>query len=112
MFILRRLMVGFYPKRKKTAHVDCISPRALCFSSLSNNRLSAIALSDLMLRRLLRRQGGDGWGLLYCHPTQHKEVLAWLSQHSHLGWNLESDASLIPGEMRLMTEGSEFMLRW
>ncbi|MGL9721376.1 HrpE/YscL family type III secretion apparatus protein [Symbiopectobacterium sp.] len=54
----------------------------------------------------------EGRGVLYCHPMQLTDVAAWLSQHAHLGWRLEADAKLLPGEMRLMTEGGALTLRW
>lgn len=69
-------------------------------------------LSMALLRRSLRRQGGEGQGVLYCHPVQQTDVATWLCQHAHLGWRLEIDARLILGEVRLKTEGGVFTLKW
>lgn len=110
--MLRKRPMAFYANRKGAG----------CFDGLIIHRLHAAypvkaippknTLSMALLRRSLRRQGGAGQGVLYCHPVQQTDVAAWLHQHAHLGWRLETDARLIPGEMRLMTEGGAFTLRW
>lgn len=110
--MLRKGPMAFYANRKGSG----------CFDGLVIHRLHAAysvktippkhTLSKALLRQSLRRQGGEGQGVLYCHPAQQADVAAWLNQHAHLGWRLETDAKLISGEMRLMTEGGAFMLRW
>lgn len=110
--MLRKGPMAFYANRKESG----------CFDGLVIYRLHAaypvktIPLKQTrpmaLLRRSLRRQGGEGRGVLYCHPMQQVDVAAWLNQHRHLGWRLETDARLILGEMRLVTEGGTFMLKW
>ena len=108
----RRRPIEFYHDRNVSVCFDGPSTRVLRTAFSSNDTQQTLAQSDQMLHRLLRRQGGDGQGVLYSHPTQCSEVAVWLSQHTHLGWRLEPDATLKAGEMRLVTEGGEFKLRW
>ncbi|QZN97538.1 hypothetical protein K6K13_09540 [Symbiopectobacterium purcellii] len=110
--MLRKRPMACYANRKD----------AVCFYGPVIYRFDAVypikafspkqTFSMALLRGALRRQGGEGRGVLYCHPQQQTDVAAWLSQHTHLGWRLEADAKLLPGEMRLMTEGGAFALRW
>lgn len=110
--MLRKGPMAFYANRKGSG----------CFDGLVIYRVhaaypvNAIPLkqtcSMALLRRSLRRQGGEGRGVLYCHPMQQTDVAAWLSQHAHLGWRIEADEELMPGEMRLITENGIFMLKW
>lgn len=108
----RRRPIAFYHDRNVSVCFDSSMTRILRTEFPSNDTQQTLAQPDHMLHRLLRRQGGDGQGVLYSHPTQCSEVAIWLSQHTHLGWQVEPDATLKAGEIRLVTEGGEFKLRW
>ncbi|ATO33349.1 hypothetical protein DZA65_02367 [Dickeya dianthicola] len=65
-----------------------------------------------LLRQLLRTQGGEGRGTLYCHPERQAEVAAWLTEHSHLGWRLVSDDALAHDTLKLLTAQGVMTLSW
>ncbi|NAT79349.1 type III secretion system stator protein SctL [Dickeya dadantii] len=65
-----------------------------------------------LLRQLLRTQGGEGRGTLYCHPDSQADVAAWLTEHSHLGWKLSSDDALAQDTLKLITAQGVMTLSW
>ncbi|NKI74888.1 hypothetical protein Dpoa2040_002170 [Dickeya sp. CFBP 2040] len=75
-----------------------IAPRVECYPAL--------------LRELLRTQGGEGRGTLYCHPERQADVSAWLAEHSHLGWTLNNDNALAQDTLKLITAQGVMTLSW
>ncbi|MBX9447455.1 type III secretion system stator protein SctL [Dickeya chrysanthemi] len=65
-----------------------------------------------LLRQLLRTQGGEGSGTLYCHPERQADVSAWLTEHSHLGWKLSNDDALAQDTLKLITAQGVMTLSW
>ncbi|GAB7215594.1 type III secretion system stator protein SctL [Dickeya oryzae] len=65
-----------------------------------------------LLRQLLRTQGGEGRGTLYCHPDRQADVSAWLAEHSHLGWKLSNDEALTQDTLKLITAQGVMTLSW
>ncbi|WP_226093519.1 type III secretion system stator protein SctL [Dickeya oryzae] len=65
-----------------------------------------------LLRQLLRTQGGEGRGTLYCHPDRQADVSAWLTEHSHLGWKLSNDEALTQDTLKLITAQGVMTLSW
>ncbi|MCW2485264.1 hypothetical protein J5069_05050 [Candidatus Symbiopectobacterium sp. NZEC127] len=110
--MLRKRPMAFYANRKGSVCFNGPVTHRLHTAYRAKAILPKHTFSMALLRRSLRRQGGGGRGVLYCHPMQQTDVASWLSQHAHLGWHLEADTTLMPGEMRLMTEGGSFMLKW
>ncbi|MCW2478778.1 HrpE/YscL family type III secretion apparatus protein [Candidatus Symbiopectobacterium sp. NZEC135] len=110
--MLRKRPMAFYANRKDAGCMDGLVIHRLHAAYPVKNIRPKHTLSMALLRRSLRRQGGEGRGVLYCHSVQQNDVAAWLRQHAHLGWRLEIDARLIPGEVRLKTEGGVFTLKW
>ncbi|MEI7377298.1 type III secretion system stator protein SctL [Dickeya chrysanthemi] len=65
-----------------------------------------------LLRQLLRTQGGEGSGTLYCHPERQADVSAWLTEHRHLGWKLSHDDALAQDTLKLITAQGVMTLSW
>lgn len=73
---------------------------------------SDTAKRNALLRQLLRKQGGGGNGVLYCHPTRQAAVAIWLGQHPHLGWRLAEDSALAQDVLKLITAQGAVSLNW
>ncbi|WJV60704.1 type III secretion system stator protein SctL [Pectobacteriaceae bacterium C52] len=65
-----------------------------------------------LLRQLIRAQGGEGRGMLYCHPHRKADVTAWLDEHAHLGWKLNGDDTLAEDALKLVTPQGVMTLSW
>ncbi|SLM63265.1 MULTISPECIES: type III secretion system stator protein SctL [Dickeya] len=108
------ILHGWQQEREQT-EAWLVSQCAQLLNEAMTQLLTAVPDAErypALLRQLLRTQGGDGRGRLYCHPERQPEVSAWLAEHTHLGWTLTGDDSLPHDALKLVTPQGVMSLSW
>lgn len=65
-----------------------------------------------LLTQLLNRSPADTQATLYCAPCQQPALVAWLSDHPALRWQLTPDERLEQEALRLVTAQGELHISW